>query len=94
MTPPEITGRRPADGRPARRFRNRLRLHAPPAPKKRRGKSVAEFCETWGISLSTFENWQRRGVGPRVVQPAGPGGRRLITDEEETRWGEQALAAD
>jgi hypothetical protein len=92
MTSPGVTGRRPAGGRPTRGAR-RPSIRAPP-PIRRRGKTPIEFCQTWGISLSTFEVWQRKGIGPRVTQPAGRGGHRLITEEEEDRWSQQALAAE
>ena len=46
------------------------------------GKSVAEFCRDWGISRSTFNNWDARGVGPVTVQPV-PRGRKIITPENE-----------
>jgi hypothetical protein len=51
----------------------------------RAGKNVAEFCAAYDISRSTFDNWQRRGVGPVVLQPV-PGGRKLITDIAEKAW--------
>jgi hypothetical protein len=52
---------------------------------ERRGKSPAEFCATYGISRSTYEEWQRRGIGPAVLQPI-PGGRVIITDQAEADW--------
>ena len=51
----------------------------------RAGKSVAEFCAAYNISRSTFDNWQRRGVGPAVLQPI-PGGRKIITNAAEEAW--------
>jgi len=64
------------------------------AREPRRGKSVAEFCASWGVSRSTYEEWRRRGIGPTVIQPI-PGGRVLITSEAEVEWASKrsALAA-
>jgi hypothetical protein len=52
----------------------------------RAGKSIPEFCEAYGISPRTFENWRRKGIGPAVIQPAGPGGRGFISPEAEAAW--------
>jgi hypothetical protein len=90
MVSPGVTGRRPLGGSPTRGAR-RFLIRSPPQVK-RRGKTPGEFCIAWGISLSTFENWQRKGIGPRVTQPAGRGGHRLITDEDEVSWAQQAAA--
>jgi hypothetical protein len=67
--------------------------HTPPL--QRGGKSIREFCVSYGIGRSTFNNWQRKGIGPAVTQPAGPGGRALITIESENEWKRKftALAA-
>jgi hypothetical protein len=74
MARPEVTGRKRA-GSPAGR-----------RPLIKRGsKSVAEFCETHGISRSTYEAWRRLGVGPREIQPV-PGGRILISEQAELEW--------
>jgi hypothetical protein len=86
-----VTDRRLVGGNPARGGR-RLASQNPP-PVKRRGKTPSEFCIAWGISLSTFENWQRKGIGPRVRQPAGRGGHRWITEEAENDWAQQSSAA-
>jgi hypothetical protein len=51
----------------------------------RAGKSIAEFCQAYGISRSTWNNWQKAGLGPAVTQPV-PGGRVLITTEAEEEW--------
>jgi hypothetical protein len=55
---------------------------APP----RAGKTVAEFCASYTISRRTFDNWKRKGIAPAVTQPAGPGGRQVITTEAEAEW--------
>ena len=62
---------------------------------ERAGKSVAEFCYAYGISRSTFNNYQKRGVGPAMTQPV-PGGRVIITPEAEHAWKacHTALAAE
>jgi hypothetical protein len=75
----EVTGRRPIG-------------KAPPIPK--RGKSVAQFCTSWGVSRSTYETWRRLGVGPREIQPVA-NGRILISEEAELEWATRraALAA-
>jgi hypothetical protein len=52
---------------------------------KRLGKSVAEFCTSYGVSRSTFETWRRRGLGPAELQPI-KGGRIIISEESETEW--------
>jgi hypothetical protein len=53
--------------------------------ESRLGKSPAEFCEAYGISRSTFEEWRRRGLGPAELQPIA-GGRIVITQEAEDAW--------
>jgi hypothetical protein len=52
---------------------------------KRLGKSVGEFCASYGVSRSTYETWRRLGVGPMEIQPI-KGGRVLITQEAEDAW--------
>jgi hypothetical protein len=66
----------------------------PTPPPKRGGKSIQEFCVSYGIGRSTFNNWRRKGLGPAVTQPV-PGGRVLITEEAEAEWKRRftALAA-
>lgn len=59
------------------------RPKATPAPKS--AKSVDEFCDDYGISRRTFENWEARGVTPAIMQPV-PGGRKFITREAEEEW--------
>jgi hypothetical protein len=51
----------------------------------RLGKSPAQFCEAYGISRSTFEEWRRRGLGPAELQPI-PGGRIIISEQAEREW--------
>lgn len=51
----------------------------------RSAKSVAEFCDTYGITRRTFENWQVKGVAPAITQPI-PGGRKLISQQSEEEW--------
>jgi hypothetical protein len=55
-----------------------------PTPK-RAGRSIQEFCNSWGVSRATFDNWRRRGLAPKLVQPI-PRGRVLITQEAESEW--------
>jgi hypothetical protein len=63
------------------------RANKPPPPREpRRGKSPQEFCDSYGISRSTYEQWQRDGVGPVVLQPGGPGTRVIITEIAEREW--------
>jgi hypothetical protein len=50
------------------------------------GKTISEFCLAYRISRRTFENWRKRGIGPAVTQPAGPGGWGFITLENELAW--------
>jgi hypothetical protein len=56
------------------------------APGKRAGKSVTEFCCAYDVSRSTVANWDKQGVGPAWTQPAGPGGRKILTQENEEEW--------
>ena len=79
---PEITGRGPGGGSGGSGAPATAR--GPPATP-RAGKSVAEFCVAYNICRSTFDNWQRHGVGPVVLQPI-PGGRKLITNAAEEAW--------
>jgi hypothetical protein len=58
----------------------------------RAGKSIVEFCQAWGISRRTYDNWQRKGLGPAVVQPGGPGGRAIITPQSEEAWARRHTA--
>jgi hypothetical protein len=53
---------------------------------QRAGKSISEFCRTWNIGRATFYNWRKLGLAPAVTQPAGPGGRAIITPESEEAW--------
>jgi hypothetical protein len=55
-------------------------------PALRAGKTIAEFCRAYGFSRRTFDNWRKKGIGPAVTQPAGPGGWGLITPENEDAW--------
>ena len=82
-TRPEITGRIPEGGGGWPHSMAGTARGPPTVP--RAGKSVAEFCAAYHISRSTFDNWQRRGVGPAVLQPI-PGGRKIITNAAEEAW--------
>jgi hypothetical protein len=75
MSAPEITGRKP--------------FGAVPPASKRAGRTVSEFCAAYTISRRTFEVWKKKGIAPKVVQPAGPGGRQLITTDAEDAWKRQ-----
>jgi hypothetical protein len=55
-------------------------------PVVRAGLSIAEFCRLYGVAPRTFYNWRKRGVAPAVTQPAGPGGKVIITDEAQQAW--------
>jgi hypothetical protein len=76
MARPEITGRKVAGSR------KRAKM---PAKVPQAGKSPAQFCEAYGISRSTFEEWRRRGLGPEELQPI-PGGRIIISAQAEAAW--------
>jgi hypothetical protein len=54
----------------------------------RPGKSVAEFCQAYGISRATFYAWKAAGIAPAVTQPAGPRGWQIITEASEAAWRE------
>lgn len=79
MARAEITGRKRSGGSPAPRSPT---VTTGP-PDKRPAKSIAEFCDAYGINRSTFNNWRKAGIGPAVTQPI-PGGRALITEEFES----------
>jgi hypothetical protein len=76
MARPEITGRKVAGSRKRAKVPSKLPLA---------GKSPAQFCETYGISRSTFEEWRRRGLGPAELQPIR-GGRIIISAAAEAEW--------
>jgi hypothetical protein len=82
MARPEVTGRKSAGPSPIQRSKI---IQPRPPPIARAGKSIAEFCQAYGISRSTWNNWQKAGLGPAVTQPV-PGGRVLITAEAEDEW--------
>jgi hypothetical protein len=84
MARPEVTGRKLDSAPPPFKPRAGRTRDGPPIP--RAGKSIAEFCRSYGISRSTWNNWQKKGIGPAVTQPAGPRGRVLITEEAEAEW--------
>jgi hypothetical protein len=46
--------------------------------------NIADFCQRWHISISTFYKWQAEGHGPRTLR-IGPK-RRIITPEDEAAW--------
>jgi hypothetical protein len=50
------------------------------------GKTIAQFCLHWRISKRTFHRWKLAGIGPVVIQPFGPGGRSIITPDNEAAW--------
>jgi hypothetical protein len=81
MARPEATGRKAG----ARARNKARRVRKDPAC----GKTPDQFCDTWGISRSTWNNWQKRRTGPAVTQPAGPRGRQIITPEAEAEWARQ-----
>lgn len=69
-------------GRKQQQPRKQARPRATPAL----GKTPAQFRTDWGIARSTWDDWKRRGLAPAVTQPAGPGGRQIITAENEMEW--------
>ncbi len=85
---PSTTPDESIEPKPPRPRRNRHKL------KQRRdrpqplggGKTPAQFRATWGICPSRWYRLKARGLAPAVVQPAGPGGRCLITAEDESAW--------
>jgi hypothetical protein len=64
------------------------------ARQPRKGKSVAEFCHSWGVSRSTYEDWQRHEppIGPAILQPGGKGSRIIITEQAEAEWASKRTA--
>ena len=50
------------------------------------GQSIASFCKEEGIGRSTFYVWEKRGIAPEVLRPAGPRGWARITPEAKDRW--------
>jgi predicted DNA-binding transcriptional regulator AlpA len=52
--------------------------------------SVAEHCERFGISKTTFYELQRQGHGPRVMRV---GGRTLVSHAAALEW-QRSLEAD
>jgi hypothetical protein len=52
--------------------------------------TIAEFCESHGISQAFFYLLQKQGKGPRTMRV---GRRRLISMEEAQRWREKRTAA-
>jgi hypothetical protein len=80
MARPKVTGR--AGSLAARNRRKQTAV-------KHKFKTRAEFCRDWNISLSTYDIWKRKGLGPREWQPGGPRGIVWITPEAETAWARQ-----
>jgi hypothetical protein len=50
------------------------------------GKTIAQFCRDYDIGRATFFKWRQQGLGPAIMQPAGPRGRVVITPEAEAAW--------
>jgi predicted DNA-binding transcriptional regulator AlpA len=53
-------------------------------PTKTTASNILDFCQRWGIAVSTFYKWQAEGHAPRVLK-VGPK-RRVITAEDEAAW--------
>jgi len=53
-------------------------------PTKAIASSIRDFCERWGIAISTFYKWEAEGHAPRVLK-VGPK-RRVITASDEAAW--------
>jgi hypothetical protein len=49
----------------------------------RLGYSINEFCEAYRICRASFYNYQRAGVGPRIMRV---GSRRIISVEAAEDW--------
>jgi predicted DNA-binding transcriptional regulator AlpA len=50
-------------------------------PTKTTACSILDFCQRWGVAVSTFYKWQADGHAPRVLK-VGPK-RRVITAQDE-----------
>jgi hypothetical protein len=55
--------------------------------------TVGGFCRRKNISRSTWNNWRRQGLTPDTVQPAGRGGKHIITPEAEAAWDQKHTVA-
>jgi hypothetical protein len=78
MARPEVTGRKSKrQKKAAQRERN---------PATAVGKTITQFCRDWDIGNATYYLWRKQGRAPAVTQPAGPGGRALITPASEAAW--------
>ena len=51
-------------------------------PTKAIASSIRDFCERWGIAISTFYKWEAEGHAPRVLK-VGP---KRITASDEAAW--------
>jgi hypothetical protein len=45
--------------------------------------TVKEFCALNNICRATFDNWQQRGIGPKVMRV---GRRVIISQEAQAEW--------
>lgn len=50
------------------------------------GQTPQQFRTEFGISRSGWDSLKRRGLTPDILQPAGPGGRQIITPENRAKW--------
>lgn len=58
--------------------------HAPERQRRRRGaSSIAEFCQTFGISIPMFYKLKAKGEAPDVMKV---GTRTLISDAAADKW--------
>jgi hypothetical protein len=71
---------RERDGRLAKKSVRRPRKVSSVGPV---GKTDREFCVDYNIANRTFYRWKQAGIAPAVTQPAGPGGRVILTREAE-----------
>jgi hypothetical protein len=78
MARPEVTGRK------IKRQKTATQRERSPATGV--GKTITQFCRDWDIGKATFYLWKKQGLAPAVTQPAGPGGRALITPASEAAW--------
>jgi hypothetical protein len=81
MARPEITGRKTST-RVSKRKRKQQRIYKNPTS----GKTIEQWCDSYGWSRATWNRAQDAGTGPAIIQPSGPGGRVIVTPESEAEW--------
>ncbi|RJQ77625.1 excisionase [Pseudonocardiaceae bacterium YIM PH 21723] len=58
----------------------------------RRFITIAEICEELDIARSTFDTWQKKGVGPRCLQLPNRDIRIRVADYEQWLHGREVAA--